>query len=245
MKPGLRASTTPMFLRTHSGLHRSLRIFTALIALWSAMQVVFLLAALSNSQPSGTAQLMNAHHQVEYVLSLAFHSLAVILFGAVVSTPARIWQRLGFKFSNLAVAFYFAIALALLIIFVVSIFYPKYQIFVDLPTESVVKVETHLLPPGLSEQRIPFRGIRTVTGGFYKHTHLERSGLAGLATRDEYHYLVKLLTHDGSKIKVGRGFPPLPSASSPPEKAKGLARAIAGISGARLELRTQVAGTRR
>ena len=211
-----------------------LRIFTGVITLWAAMQTVFLLAAFSSPRPSDTAHILSTHHQLEFVSSLAFHSFAVLFFGVVASIPVDVWRRIEFKYLGLVATPYIAIILALTIIFVVSIAYPKYEVFVDLSTESVVKRDTHLLPSGLNQQTILFGEMLVIAGYFDKHTHLKSSGLTGLTTYDEYHYMINLIAHDGRQVEVWRGSPPQGTDGHPPAKALRSAQALADITGAPL-----------
>jgi len=210
------------------------RIFTGIVAFWAAMQTVFLLAAFATSRPSSTAQLMSTHHQVEYVSSLAFHSFAALFFVVVAAIPTDAWRRIKFKYLDMVATPYIAIILALTIIFVVSIVSPKYEVFVDLYTESVVKRDTHLLPPGVNQQRIPFREIQLITVNSERHTHLETSGLTGLTTHAEYHYVINLIADNGRQVEVGRRFLPQSTEGHPPVKVIRLAQAFADISGAPL-----------
>ncbi len=218
----------------------AMRILLGVVAIWSAMQVGFLAFAFSGSPPSPLAELMHTRHQAVYLASFGFHVFTLLAFGvgAYLSnrTWRRIWDELGSGSSeedgsSLPFAAYVVLTLPLIGIFIGSAVAPRYQVFVDLSSESVVRRDTHLLPPGMSELTIPFRNITKIDGFFVRHEHRE----------DEedvirYHYRLDILGKDGRRTEIGWG-PHQKKNQEPDQGMFSLARSIADISGAKLGLR--------
>ena len=218
------------------------RIFLGVVAIWSAIQVGFLAFAFSSSPPSPLAELMQTRRQTEYLASFGFHAFTLLAFGlgASLSNRAwhRIWNALGSGSSSpegdggcISVSAYVVLTLSLLGIFIGSAVAPKYQVFVDLSSESVVRRDTHLLPPGMSEHTIRFGDITEIDGFFVKHDHQEDE-------RDviRYHYRLGVVSKDGRWTEIGWG-PHQESKQEPDQGMFSLAQAIADISGAKVNLR--------
>ena len=196
------------------------------VMVWSAIQVVYLAIALSSSPPSPGAELMLRPREPEYTAFLAVHALIFFVSALALALEVRsIWRwvikRLNMPekpqgggealAGTLYLALYFFPVWALLDIFLVSIGYPRYEVFVDLPAESIVRRDTHLLPPGIKEDTVPFSEVGVITGG-------------GSSTD----YSLYANTRNRRRIEIGQG-----------DKAEmsSLARAIADKSGIGLDLR--------
>ena len=207
----------------------AIRIFCGATAVWSAIRVGYLAFAFSSGPPSPAAELMSTHKQLAYDASLGFHSFTLLIFGLGALLPWKVWHRLRERGSGqeglgcFVSGFYSVMFLVLLGVFVGSIAGPKYKIWVDLSEESIVRRDTHLLPPGGSKQAVPFSNILLVTG-----TWVEKSRT--------YRYLVAVKTNDGSEIELAKG-PRETRKTEAPLELSLLAQAIADKSGARLELR--------
>ena len=216
-----------------------LRIVLGGVAVWSAIEVGFLGAAYSGSAPSSTAELMSTHNDVQYRISMAFHSLAILLFAAGALLPRRMLVGVSSRIAIdddvipgqwLLHGLYFLFALGLFIVFLVSTFQARYQVFVDLSKESIVRRDTHLLPPGVTYQRIRFNEIDILHGEAFEHDHRRNGGSI------EYHTVLSVVTTDGQEFEIGRDFP-AQSSSKLAYRAESLAHAIADKSGVRLDLR--------
>jgi hypothetical protein len=82
-------------------------------------------------------------------------------------------------------------ALALLVYFWVSITAPKYQTYIDLDDESIIRRHTHLLRPGVVHETIPFVDINEIIFDFDP----------SVSGQDSY---VNLVVGEGREIEVGR-----------------------------------------
>ena len=220
-----------------------LRIVLGGIAVWAAIQVGFLAASYAGSVPSSTAELVSTHHDVQYQTSMAFHSLAILLFAAGALLPLRL--LVGFRSWIddqvhaqpgpgwwLLHAFYSLFALGLFIVFLVSISQARYQVFTDVTQENIIRRDTHLLPPGVTYHTIQFNEIDKVSGEIHRHSHSKDDGPDVI----EYHSVVSVVTTDGRQLEIGRDFQAQATRRFAPE-ADSLAQVIADKSGARLELR--------
>lgn len=221
-----------------------LRIFCGSVAVWAAVQVAFLAVAYSGSAPTPTAELMTTHNGAQYLASMAFHSLAILVFLCGAMLPTAAWTELknmianllgpdnrdlGGWIPNLCLCFF---AFGLFVVFLVSISQARYQVYIDLPSEQLIRRDIHLQPPGVTYDSVEFRDINSVRGKIDRHSH----GQDNDPDKIEFHSVLSIVTTDGQEIEVGRDFPAQSSSRFAPE-ALSLARAIADKSGAGLELR--------
>ena len=191
----------------------ALRILYGAAALWSAVQVSYLAFALSSSPPSPGAELVNTYRYSTYVAFLGFHCFALAVFALGAALPNLRWHLVWLLpcLGSLV---------ALPIIFLVAESNPRYELYVDLTDETMVRRGSHLLPPGVNEETVAFSEIDLISG--------KRDGLLG--------YLLELVTRDGDVIRIGQaGSDRSPTVSK--SAMKQLAQVIADKSGASLELR--------
>ena len=83
--------------------------------------------------------------------------------------------------------------LVLLGVFVGSIAGPKYKIWVDLSEESIVRRDTHLMPPGVTQVSVPFSEIRKI------ESKVSYSGWWGDRV------FLRLVTFDWRRIHIAQG----------------------------------------
>ncbi|MFQ6029484.1 MAG: hypothetical protein ACE5Q6_18560, partial [Dehalococcoidia bacterium] len=95
-------------------------------------------------------------------------------------------------------------------VFLLSIRQPMYEIHVDLPSESVIRVESHLLPPGRNRETIPFGKIDLLT----------------IAPLGHSRFVVEANVVGDRRVEMGRGRH---------EEMTSLANTLSVNSGARLE----------
>ena len=224
----------------------ALRILLGVVAIWSAIQVGFLAFAFASSPPSPLAELMHTRHEAVYLASFGFHAFTLLVFGVGAYRSNRTWRRIWHEGqegvlqedgsiqvddgSSFPVTAYVVLTLVLIGIFIGSAMAPRYQVFLDLSSESVVRRDTHLLPPGMNELRIPFRNIIEIDGFFVRHEHSEDDQIM-----IRYHYRLDIV-EDGRRTEIGWG-------SHQKKKQEidqgmfSLALAIADVSGAKLDLR--------
>ena len=206
----------------------TVRIISILLAIWAAIQIGYLAFSFSSGPPSATAELMNTRREATYVVFMVLHVVIflVFVFGAFKAT-AIVRGLIGWSGSNVL---YVGLVLALGVIFLISLAKPKYEIFVDTPNETVIRRDTHLLPPGVQELSVAFGDIGKIQGQFVKHQHEEDEEDVTM-----YHFRLDVVTREGQVIEIGWGDHQF-SASSPPQELNTLANAIADKSGAELEL---------
>lgn len=210
----------------------AIRMFSGMVALWSAVQVAYLTITFSMSPPSPLAELMSTHDEGVYIAFFVVHCIALVVFGIGACLPGNVWRRLDEPGEGDGVAVLaltsIGLALAIFIISLVSIWVPKYEVFLDLSTESIVKRDTHLLPPGVTQLTIPFGEIDVITGEFVRK---EKD------YRYYYDYRLSVITRDGRRIRLAEDFPRQRTDAEPPPEAISLAEAIAEKSGAEVDLR--------
>ena len=218
-----------------------IRIFSGAVALWSAIQITYLAITRSMSPPVSSAELVATHNDGLYTSFLVLHCIALVVFGVGAYRSGDLWHRIKKERLNkerrwwnetdkgsLTEILYYSLALAIFIISLVSIWVPRYETFVDLSMENVVRRDTYLLPPGVTQQTIPFGEVDIITGKFIK----DRGDRGNI----HYHYTVSIITRDGRRIEVGYG-PRQDTNTTPAIEMRSLAEAIAEKSGARLDLR--------
>ena len=131
-----------------------LRISSGAAAIWSAVQVAFLAVAFSSVPPSPSAELMSARGDTLYVASFAFHTFAILFFG--LAAWLNPWHRIaklppwpyGQGGTGALVLFglpYLAWPWRYPAYFRGSWAGPRYEVFVDLSTESTCE-EGHSSP---------------------------------------------------------------------------------------------------
>lgn len=178
------------------------RIFSGFLVLWSINQAVYLVIAWATpiaTQVPEELILVFPDQEPRYLTSLAFHSLAIVVFGVGAVTPSRTlmrveewWEVHRERPSWIAGVFLYVIfALVILGAFWVSITLPKYQVFIDPAAGSVIKRHTHLLRPGVVEESVNFANIREITLDLNYS-----SGGQG--------FYLSLATTDDQQIEVGR-----------------------------------------
>jgi len=187
------------------------------------------------SSPSSSAELVSTHNDGVYTSFLVLHCIALVVFGVGVYLSGDVWRRINKNLRGkggdddgrvLPGALYFGLALGIFIISLVSIWAPRYEVFVDLSAESIVKREARILVSGVTQQNISFGEVATIAG--------ERERLR-YDNRYRYRYILSVLTQDGRWIELWRS--PWNTTGAIPSKATSLANAIAEKSGARMDLR--------
>ena len=201
----------------------AIRIFCGTFALFSAAQVAYLVFTFSMSAPTPTADLMSTHAERMNIVGVAVFSIAAVVFGlgAVLDVEGALRWVYGI-----------AAAVVFILFVVLSFVEPAYEVFSDVHGESFIKREIHLLPPGVTQETIPFDEIEVITGEFHKHSESK----AAPGSR-EYYYRFHLfaILDDGRRIEVGEG-PKQSENIVPHPQAVSLAQTIAEKSGARLDL---------
>ena len=203
----------------------------------------FLVAAYAGSVSSQTAEFISTNNNVTYGFSMAFHIAAALLFTGGAALPTQFWQTfkrdIDYDIESASASsawmtetFFCVLAIALLIVFVVSIFQARYQVFLDIPNEQIIRRDTHLQPPGVIYHTVDFFEVVAVGGEIVRHSHDKDSG----SDLIEFHSVISISTAAGRILEVGENFPAQSSRQYAAE-AQSLAQIIAGISGADLDLK--------
>ena len=204
-----------------------LALLSFFVAAWAAIQVGSLASALTQDPPSTGSRLVFEHHNQVFLYSLIFHAVAVVAFtlGGVLAGKAgdhinqmvrgarRVWVGVGYG------AVYLLPTVALVVIFQVSNDNPRYQIYVEDSLQELIRMETRLIPRGVTEELVKFHNASVVKGV------MNRSSLWG----DRYFLMV--VDIDGKTMQVGQG-----GRDEDPEALFPLARDIAESAGAELDL---------
>ncbi len=191
------------------------------------MQLVHLSIALSKGASTPTALLLFEHHDVEFTDSLIFHSATFIVFGLAALFSGKVgrtveYMALGRGKISVQILIgltYSLLITALLVVAYVSDDHPRYQVFVDSATQQIVRRDTYLLPPGVTQVSVPFSEVRLI------ESKVSYSGWWG------DRLFLGLVTLDWRRITIAQG-----NRGEPPEALYGLAQDIAESSGAKLDL---------
>ena len=195
---------------------------TALVTLWSFIQIVHLSIALFGSAPSPSAELLFSHRQPYYVAWLGVHSF--IAFWGVVFLFVPLdpdFRAKEFSPDDNPAGLFMAVAmfgvLPLLIVLGVSTAQPRHQVFVSLPEETIIQEDTRLLPLGVNQRTLDFAQIEVIVGR---------------CVGDEYSLTVR--SRGGSEVELKQvdrtGF------RGPPNGILAMAQDLSEKSGARLDL---------
>ena len=205
----------------------ALAVFSFLAAAWAAIQVGFLASALMDGPPSIGSRLVFKHHDLLFLYSLVFHAVAMVAFGL----GGMLAGWLGRQIDQMAAGArrtlrqfsyggaYLLPALALFVVFQVSNANPMYQIYVEGELEEIIRMETRLMPSGVSEKLVLFGDVKVIRG------EMNSSSLWG------DRYFLNVVAVDGTTMQVGQG-----GRNEDPEALYPLARTIAERAGADLEL---------
>lgn len=198
----------------------ALGLFCGVFTLCATTEVIYLLIISFMSTPNPTAELFSSHGKgwISIGGPIIFSTFAFIF-----SCGAYVYRSIRKVQIPLYILFPGIIVVIFLIL--VAVWQPGYQVFVDQPTESIIKREIQLLPPGVTEQSILFGEVDAVTGRFHSGTS---------DSRVEYQYILRLLTRDGYQTELWRSI--WYGTRTIPQKAFSLADTIAEASGARVEL---------
>ena len=178
---------------------------------------------------------MFEHHGSEFFSSLVFHAAAAVVFGVASLLAGRIGRQIynmpvgGARVrAQLAVGLgHLLPAVALLVVFWVSGNHPRYVIFVDPANQQIVRRETRLLPPGLSQEAVRYSDIRVIEGKmFYSGWWGDR-------------YFLRLVTRDWRRINIAQG-----GRAQGPEELFPLAREFAEGTGTELDLSSKLPRSR-
>ena len=151
------------------------RISSGAAAIWSAVQVAFLAVAFSSVPPSPSAGLMSARGDTLYVASFA-----ILFFGLAA------WLNPWHRIAKLPPWPYGQGATGALVLFGLPYLawpwrYPAYfrglgpglgtKSSLTSPQRAPVRRDTHLLPPVVRQQTIPFGDIDRIQGEYIRHEH--------------------------------------------------------------------------
>ena len=174
---------------------------------WAIAQVVFL---GWQGSPSSTAELMFVHREPGYVAFLALHAFAgflalIMLLLEVRHVGFMSWHGLGKELhqgdqelgATLGAILMVALVLMFLIPLPISSLSPQYEVFVDMPSEEVVRRDTHLLPFGESQNNISFGSLMEIQIMKVIDFHGEENN------QREQHYRLNVVTKNGEHIEIG------------------------------------------
>lgn len=203
----------------------------AIAFLWSAVQLIYLSFALSKGAPTPTALLVFERHGAEFTYSLIFHSATFIVFGLALLFAGKVGRTLEYmalgrgKISvQICIGLIYSMLItALLVVAFVSNDKPRYQVFIDSASQEIVRRDTQLMPPGVTQVSVPFSEIRTI------ESKVSYSGWWG------DRLFLRLVTLDWQRIDIAQG-----KRGEPPEVLFELAQDIAERSGAELDLSSKL-----
>lgn len=158
---------------------------------------------------------------------MIFHAAAFVVFGLATIFSGEIGNRIGnmemggakIRVQILAAVGFVLPAAALLVVFYTSEDHPRYEVFPDETRREIVRRDTGLLPPGVSQEAISFSDIRAIEGKMFF------SGWWG------DRYFLRVVTQDWRRINIAQGV-----RGQPPEDIYPLAQDFADRSGAELDL---------
>ena len=206
---------------------KALAVMSFLGAAWAAIQVGFLAWALNQGPPSPDSRLVFEHHNEAYLYSLIFHALVLVAFGALGLLAGEASRqvnrmRVGARRTSMQVVYatvFLLPALALYMVFRFSTGSPTYQIYVEDSSQEIVRLETHLVPPGSSKRVIAYRDIRVISG------KMDYSSWWG------DRYFLSVITMDWKTMDIAQG-----SRYEDPELLFPLARDVASNAGVEVDL---------
>ena len=209
----------------------TLTALSFLAVAWSAIQVGFLASALTQDPPSAGSRLVFEHHDRLFLYIMIFHIAAMAVFGlggilaskvcrqvdGMVVGGRRTWTQLAFG------AAYVLPMVALYAVFSFSNDAPRYQIYVEGSLEEIIRMETRLMPGGVTEQLVAFSDVRVIEG------EIDHSSWWG------DRFFLKVVTMDGETMNIAQG-----GRSENPELLYPLAEDVAASAGAKLDLSNKI-----
>lgn len=209
----------------------ALAVMSFLAMAWSAIQVVSLALALTQGPPSPGSQLVFEYRDQFFVYMLVFHAVAIVAFGLLgmfagkfanqvnrmTVGARRTWTQLGYGTA------YILPALALFVLFQYSNANPRYQIYVENSLQEIIRLETRLMPRGVSEDLVAYGDIRVIEG--------EMDYSSWLGDR----YFLKVVTKEWKTMEIAQG-----GRGESPELLFPLARELADSAGAKLDLSSKL-----
>lgn len=221
----------PVLSRASLSWTDALAAMSLLAAAWAAIQVGFLASALTQGPPSAGARLVFEHHNQAFLYILVFHAVVMVAFGLGGMLAGKAGGQvdrmaLGARRTCTQIAYgsaYVIPALALFVVFQVSNDTPRYQIYLEDSLQEIIRVETRLMPPGVSEKSVAYGDIRVIEG------KMDYSSWWG------DRYFLKVVTMDWKTMEIGQG-----GRGKDPELLFPLARDIADSAGAELDLSSKL-----
>ena len=202
-----------------------------LAAAWAAIQVGFLASALTQGPPSPGSRLVFEHHNQVFFYILIFHAAAIIAFGLggmlagkacrqvdrMAVGARRTWTQTVYG------AAYVIPLVALLMVFQISNDAPRYQIYVEDSMDEIIRMETRLMPAGVSEQLVAFSDVRVIEG------EMDYSSWWG------DRYFINVVTIEWETMQIGQG-----GRGEDPALLFPLAQDVADSAGAKLDLSSKI-----
>ena len=221
----------PTIARSSLSWTRALAAVSFLAAAWAAVQVGFLASALTQGPPSPGSQLVFEYRDQTFVYYLVFHVVAIIVFGLggmfagkvgdqvnrMAVGARRTWTQIGYGTA------YVLPVLALFVVFQFSNDNPRYQIYVEGTLQEIIRMETRLMPGGVTEAVVAYNDIRVIDG--------KMSYSSWLGDR----YFLRVVTMDWETMEIGQG-----GRGENPELLFPLTRDIANSVGAEVDLRSKL-----
>lgn len=221
----------PAIKRSSFSWTSTLATMSFLAAAWAAVQVGFLISALTQGPPSPGSQLVFEHHNTSFFYSLVFHAGAIALFGALGLLAGRagrqvdrmrLGKRRGAMQFSYAMAFLLP-AFALYMVFRFSVDSPRYQIYVEDSLQEIIRIETRLMPQGTTEVAIAYEDVRVISG------KMDYSSWWG----DRYY--LSVVTTDWETMVIAQG-----GRGENPELLFPLARIVAASAGVEADLSSKL-----
>ena len=198
---------------------------------WSAIQVGSLALALTKGPPSPGSRLVFEHHDQLFLYILIFHAVAIAVFalGGILASKVtgqvdrmaigarRTWAQLAYG------AAYVVPMVALFAVFQFSNDAPRYQVYVEEKLQEIIRIETRLMPGGVTEQLVIFSDIRVIEG------EMDYSSWWG------DRYFLKVVTMEWESMNIAQG-----GRSEDPALLFPLAEDVAASAGAKLDLSSKI-----
>ena len=191
----------PAISRASLSWTRGLAVISFLAVVWAAVQFGFLATALTQGPPAPDSRLVSEHHTQIFLYYLIFHAGAIVVFaatGLLAGKAANQVNRMTVgkrrSWFQAAIGLAFGIpAFALFAVFQVSGDSPMYQVYVDDTRQEIIRVETRLMPPGVTEEAVAYADVRVIEG------EMDYSSWWG------DRYFLKVVTLDWQTLEIARG----------------------------------------
>lgn len=202
-----------------------------LAAAWAAIQVGSLTSALTQGPPSPNSRLVFEHHDQVFLYILIFHAVAIagfglggMLAGQARSQVDRLASGVRRTWTQIAYGAAYVIPMAtLIVVFQISNDVPRYQIYVEGSLKEIIRMETRLMPGGVSEKLVAFSDVKVI--------EVKVDSYSWWGER----YFLKVVAADGTTMDIGQV-----GKKEDRELLSPLAQDVAESAGAELDLSSEI-----